>query len=472
MIQATTRDALRLFMEGSAALARAEANGVRIDTAYLHGAVKEVGGKIDALRAELKKDPVWARWRFRFGDRANMDSVAQLGELLFVDMKYESTEKTATGRVKADERAVEAVPLPFCKTYIRMRKLQKLHGTYLQGILKEVSGGRLHPSFNLNTVVTYRSSASSPNVQNIPIRNPEIGRYIRQAFIARPNSRIVELDYSGVEVRVAYLYHQDPTMRTYLLDKTTDMHRDMAAECYKCSKEDVSKHARYGAKNMFVFPQFYGSFYADCAKSLWEWIDRAGLKLERAGTPMKDHLRAKGITARGDCAKDGHTRPGTFEAHIEDVERRFWNDRFPVYTKWKEDWLEAYKASGSFTMKTGFTCRGIYRKNEVLNYAVQGAAFHCLLWAFVELDKELRRRKMKTLLVGQIHDCILADVPEAELQDFLHLAKDVMTRRLVEAWRWITIPMETESEVTPHEGSWHQKEVWADKGGVWGPAKA
>lgn len=472
MMQAVTTDALKLFMDGSAALARAEAAGIRIDTAYLAATLTEVTGKIKALEAELRKDDVWKRWRWRFGDNANLDSPPQLGTLLFEDMGYECLDRTPTGRPKADERAIEAVPLQFCKTYTRMRKLLKLRGTYLEGVRKEVCNGFLHPSFNLNTAITYRSSGSQPNFQNLPIRNPEIGKYIRSAFVPRDGRRIVEVDFSGIEVRVAAAYHGDPTMVSYICDKTKDMHRDMAAECYRTTPDEVSKLMRYGSKNMFVFPQFYGSYHADCAKALWEWMTRANLKLEKSGTPVADHLRAKGITERGACAKDGDPRPGTFESHIRDVESRFWNERFPVYTAWKLAWWEEYRATGSFRMKTGFTCRGVYRKNEVLNYAVQGAAFHCLLWSFNELDREIRKRRMKTLLVGQIHDSILADVPEDEIQDFLHLAHDIMTRRLPNAWRWLNVPIETESEVTPAGGSWHDKAVWTDRGGVWAPGKA
>lgn len=492
-MKVATSEAYDLLHQGVISLAQVEANGVRIDTDYLDRTIKETGDKITSLQKEMRGDPIFHRWRKRFGEKTKMGSREQLGKLLFGEMGYESKGETATGKAKVDESAFDGIDLPFVKNFIRLEKLKKIQSTYLGGVLREVVDGYLHPVFNLHTVQTFRSSSSDPNFQNLPIRNPEFGGLIRRAFIPREGRVLVEIDYSGIEVRIAACYHQDPAMLEYIEDPSKDMHRDMAAECYMIDPKQVSKGARYCAKNMFVFPQFYGSFYVDCAKALWEAIDRMSLtleggihtKIEGSGThpknmnearqtsgptppySLKQHLASKGIKKLGACDPSQKPLPGTFEHHIKQVEDRFWNKRFPTYAQWKKTWWNSYQKGGGFSTLTGFRIDGLYGRNDVINYPVQGSAFHCLLWSLIRIQSLLRKRKMQTLVVGQIHDSIIADVPVEELQDYLTLAKRVMTVSLPKVWKWIITPLDVEAEVTPVGGNWFEKKEWVEKNGLW-----
>jgi hypothetical protein len=248
-------------------------------------------------------------------------------------------------------------------------------------------------------------------------------------------------------------------MIDYIKDKTKDLHRDMAMECYSLplselmnpvSEDDKKriKRIRYCGKNQFVFPQFYGDWYRDCAKSLWGSVTELDLKL-RDGTPLKQHL-----------AKLGFKTLVTFEEHIKKIESDFWNVRFSAYNAWKKTILKQYWRDGYFETKTGFIVQGEMRKNEIINYPVQGSAFHCLLqslsWLVLE---DLKKRKMKTLIVGQIHDSLVADVPAEELSEFLGLARYVMTEKLPSAWDWINVPLDVEAEVAPLNGSWADKKA-------------
>jgi hypothetical protein len=208
-----------------------------------------------------------------------------------------------------------------------------------------------------------------------------------------------------------------------------------------------------------VFAQFYGNWYIDCAKNLWE--STASLTTQD-GRPLREHLKAQGIKRLG--ALDPNERPGisTFEKHVKDVENAFWNERFPVYSTWKKNWYDDYRRNGYFHTKTGFTCGGFMKRNEAINYPVQGSAFHCLLWSLKELVlKELPKRNMRAKIIGQIHDSIVADVPGSELNEFLHLAQDVMCRRLLEHWDWIVVPLKIEADVAPLNCSWGEKEEYA-----------
>ena len=93
-----------------------------------------------------------------------------------------------------------------------------------------------------------------------------------------------------------------------------------------------------------------------------------------------------------------------------------------------------------------------------MNFPIQGASFHCLLWALVELQKWLNRGKMRSLIVGQIHDSILLDCTEEELEEVIAMAVYIMTDKLPQTWKWICIPMEVEVETS--KTNWHEKKEY------------
>lgn len=448
--------AARLLHEGSLALSTVEATGITIDTEYLEKKIKSTEKQIETYTERLQRSKVYKIWEAEYGNETNLNSTRQLGHVLFTKLGYTPAATTATGKPKTDVSSLEGVDSPFVKNYLTIKKKKKALSTNLKGILREVDPkGLLHAVFNLHLADTYRSSSDSPNFQNIPVRNPAISKLVRSAFVARPGRRLVEVDYSGIEVRVAACYHKDPNMLAYIKDPTKDMHRDMASECFMVPNDQVSKLVRYCGKNMFVFPQFYGSMYTDCAKALWEACEQ--LKLAVDEVPMRKWLKSKGISRLGDTDPKAITKNGTFVAHIKKVEENFWGKRFPVYAKWKQTWWEQYLDKLEFTTLTNFKCSGFMRRNQVINFPVQGSAFHCLLWSLIELRKTLRSLKMKSKIVGQIHDSIVADVPEEEFEEYIALAHEVMTQRITLAWSWIIVPLEIEVEATPVGGTWYDK---------------
>src|SRR5690606_34276136 len=137
--------------------------------------------------------------------------------------------------------------------------------------------------------------------------------------------------------------------------------------------------------------------------------------------------------------------------------KHFWDERFPVYRDWKKSWYREYIRRGGFFTKTGFWIQGAYRRNQVINSPVQAAAFHCLLWSLIKLQKRMKKKKMRSKIVGQIHDSIVGDIHKNEVEDYLKMAKQTMTVDLPKAWKWIKIPLEIEAEVAPIDGSWYDK---------------
>lgn len=457
-MKATTADGYELLHRGSIALAEVESNGIRIDTKYLNSTIESTKNQIRDVEQSIRKSKEYRLWQREYGTKINLDAREQLGHVIYDVLGHPCVETTATGKPKVDQEAFSKIDLPFLRDYERLAKLKKLKSTYLNGVLREVQNGYLHPVFNLHTVETYRGSSDSPNFQNIPIRDPEIGKLIRSAFIARDGHQLVEVDYSGIEVRIAACYNKDPKLITYIVDPTTDMHRDMAAQLYKLKTKEVSKKIRYCAKNMFVFPQFYGDWYQSCCQQLWGAVEHLDLKLED-GTPLRQHLSQIGIQKLGECDPKERPLSGTFEAHVKKVEEDFWNNRFKVYGKWKKDWYNLYLERGWFDLLTGFRCAGVFNRKEVSNYPVQGAAFHCLLASLIELNKWLRKKKMRSKVVGQIHDSIVGDVHKNELDDYLQMAKHIMTVVIPERWKWINVPLDVEAEVSPLGGTWFDKKA-------------
>lgn len=251
-------------------------------------------------------------------------------------------------------------------------------------------------------------------------------------------------------------YHKDPTMMKYLKDPDSDMHGDMAAQIFCIDDFDKKKHPehkylRNATKNSFVFPQFYGDYYANNAQGfcnswvhlpLGRWKPGTGPDMP-GGMKLSDHMISNGIKSYQD-----------FEDHMKKIEKDFWGRRFYVYQKWKDSWVEAYQKKGFFDMYTGFRCSGIMKKNEVINYPVQGAAFHCLLWSFIQLDKILVGN-YKSRLIGQIHDAVILDVHPDELEEIGYIIKKVTCRDLPEAWKWICVPLSVDADAGTVDGSWN-----------------
>jgi DNA polymerase-1 len=446
-------------MEGSAAFADIEEAGIRVDVPYLDRTMQQTGDKIKQIEQELRQDEVYATWRRVFGDKASLGSRDQLAKIVFGHLGVKSTVTTSTGKPKVDANALDEIDLPFVRRWGVMEKLKKVRNTFLKGTRQAaVQRGDewyIHPSFNLHLVWTFRSSGSEPNFQNQPIRDKRQAKLIRRSYIPRDGHRIVEIDYSALEFRGAANFWKDPAMVAYASDPTLDIHRDMAAECFMLPTDDVSKDCRSFAKNQFVFPELYGSYYVSMAAGLWSAISKANLKT-KAGVGIFDHLRTKGIDSQK-----------AYEGHIKRVEQNF-AERFPHWASEKDKWWNKYLERGWFPLSTGFVCPGVFSYNNLMNTPIQGPSFHCLLWSLIQVNKWLKKNRMRTRIIGQIHDSMLADVYEPELQDYLHYVKDVMTVRVRKEWDWIVTPLEVEVETS--DRSWFDKAAWKEQDGQWVPA--
>lgn len=445
MIQSQTIEGYQLLHEGILALTDVEANGIRVDVDYVKKQQAHLSRKIDHLTKKMAGHQEMVKWKKKYGHKMNMDSTEQLSDILFKQMGHEAVIMTGGNKPSVKEEALEQMQLPFTSDLLQLRKWKKTKNTYLNNYIKEEVNGLLHPFFHLHTTTTFRSSSSKINFQNQPIRIKNIKKAVRRAVIPREGRMIGELDYSGVEVSIATCYHKDPNMIRDIIDPERDMHRDMAVECYKLSPGQCTSQIRYCGKNKFVFPQFYGDYYVNNAHDLWNAITQLRLKTKQK-INLKTHLKEVGLGTRK-----------RFENHIRKVEKYFWGTRYKAYGKWKERQWKKYLKDGYVDLLSGFRCKGLMSRNEAINYPIQGAAFHCLLWSLIRINKWLKENNMLTMIIGQIHDSIILDIEPSELDRVLRNAKRIMTEEIRKYWDWIILPLEVDVELTPVNGSWFLK---------------
>lgn len=471
-VHRSTPAAMELWMRGAQALSVVESNGCRIDKTYLDTAITQVSKRIADLEAQVRSDKDFAVWRRRFGDKTNPGSHKQLGVVVFGDLGFRAKAKTASGdRDSTAKAALAEVGIPLVQKFTAVGEIAKVRD-YLVGIRREMvlhDDGcyYVHPSYSLNSAITFRSACRDPNYTNIPNRNPEQAEMVRRCYIPRPGRQIVELDYGQIEVRIPVCYHEDPVLREYVCDPTKDMHRDMACQIFKLKPRQVSKALRNLVKGAYVFATFYGSYYGLTAKALWDGIDSAQLKLEGTETTVREHLMEKGFTELGN-AED--PEEGTWAAWVKSIDDDFWNKRFRVYAQWKRDWYEAYLRDGGFTMLTGFAVNAVLDKKQVVNSPIQGSAFHCLLWSLIKLVEWLQKYRMDTRIIGEIHDAMTGDADPRERDDVFHAASDIMTSQIKKWAPWLTVPLVVEMECCSIGESWFYKHALKEANGVYVPA--
>ena len=429
---ATTKDAYRLLHEGALTMAEIHRAGVRVDVNYCKKAIMRADRRISELETALMNDPLFVEWqRVYKGAKWNPWSGDQLSWFLFKHLKHKPVKETASGKAAAGADSLRKLDIPFANDYIERAKLIKARDTYLKAFLRLEVDGFIHPTFALNLTRTYRSSSQNPNWQNIPK-----GALIRRAIVPREGQQLMGADYGGIEVAVGACYHEDPEMIRYLTTEGTDMHRDTAEELYKLNAPYVTKQIRHAAKNQFVFPVFYGSYWEQCAPNLWQSAIDQGLT---------EHLKDVGLWPFK-----------RFEAHVHAVEERFWGERFKVYAKWKRKQWDSYCKRGYVESFTGFRFQGVMSRKDVTNYPIQGTAFHCLLQSLIWLNEHRKEQGWKSQIIGQIHDEANWDVAPGELDRVLYWTNEISVKRLMDEWRWIIVPLKVEADVSAVDGNWSE----------------
>jgi len=258
-------------------------------------------------------------------------------------------------------------------------------------------------------------------------------------MVPSPGMVLGEMDFSGAEISVSCYFHKDPTFIKYQTEGGGDMHRDACAEILKIKGTEVPKPARQATKGIWTFSQFYGSYYVSCAKQGWEEYP---LCVEKDGTPCQ----IRGIDI-GDWMKKTFKNYKAFENHLEKFERKFWDDWFKVYTKKKNKVVANYIKTGYVETFLGFRFKGYMDKKQCTNYPIQGTSFHLLLYTASEFWKEMKRRGLKTLIIGQVHDSVILDIPLDEIDEVGLILNEIVSN-LHKKFTWMDFPMGMDFEIS------------------------
>ncbi|OHC68272.1 MAG: DNA polymerase I [Rhodocyclales bacterium RIFCSPLOWO2_02_FULL_63_24] len=357
-------------------LFRIERNGVLIDAATLAQQSDELGRKIMALEAEAQA---------LAGQPFNLNSPKQLAEILFNQQGLPVVKKTPSGGPSTDEEVLEklAEDYPLPKKILEHRSLAKLKNTYTDKLPKMINPatGRVHTSFGQATAVTGRLASTDPNLQNIPIRTAE-GRRIRSAFVAPANHRIVSADYSQIELRIMAHLSDDPR----LLDafaQGEDVHRATAGEIFGLTPIEVTSEQRRAAK-VINFGLIYGMSAFGLAKQIG--VDRS------AAAAYMDRYFAR--------------YPGV--ARYMEETRAIARDKGYVETVFgRRLWLPEIKSSNAGRRQGA--------ERAAINAPMQGTAADLIKRAMLAVQDWLDAQKLRTLMVLQVHDELVLEVPDEEL---------------------------------------------------------
>jgi DNA polymerase-1 len=372
----------------AAVLARMERHGISINRQALLQLSSEFGQKALALEAEIQK---------LAGEPLNPGSPKQLGDILFGKLGLPGGTKTKTGAWSTGARALDELAeqgheLP--RKILDWRQVAKLRSTYTEALPNHVNPTthRVHTCYALASTTTGRLSSSEPNLQNIPIRTEE-GRKIRRAFIAAEGHQLVSADYSQIELRLLAAIAQIEQLRKAFRDNL-DIHAMTASEMFGVPIKDMPSDVRRRAKAIN-----FGIIYGISAFGL---ANQLGIEREEAGAYIRKYF-----------------------------------ERFPGI----RDYMEASKA---FAKQNGYVLTLFGRKchypdlaspnpsvrafNEraAINARLQGTAADIIRRAMVRMDAALQKEQLSARMLLQVHDELVFEVPEGEVEKTLPVVKRVM----------------------------------------------
>ena len=361
----------------SEALYRIERNGVLIDGPTLAAQSQALGQRIMQLEAQAYE---------MAGQPFNLSSPKQLGEIFFDKLKLPVIKKTATGARSTDEEVLEklAEDYPLPARILEYRGLSKLKGTYTDKLAQMAlpRTGRVHTHYAQAVAVTGRLSSNDPNLQNIPIRTPE-GRKVREAFVAPAGCLIASADYSQIELRImAHLSGDEALLRAF--HQGLDVHRATAAEVFGLLPDQVSSEQRRYAKTI-NFGLIYGMSAYGLAKAL-------GI----------DNTAAKNY-----------------------IERYF--QRFAGVKRYMDETRQQAKVQGYVETVFG---RRLYlpeinspngprragAERAAINAPMQGTAADLIKLSMIAVQAGLDREQRKTKVIMQVHDELVFEVPQDEVE--------------------------------------------------------
>ncbi len=376
-----------LEMTSSETLYRIERNGVLIDAQLLSEQSRELGQRIQQLELQAYE---------LAGQPFNLGSPKQIGDIFFEKLGLPVVKKTATGAPSTDEEVLEklAEDYPLPAKILEHRGLSKLKGTYTDKLAQMAlpQTGRVHTHYAQAVAVTGRLSSNDPNLQNIPIRTPE-GRRVREAFVAPAGWQIASADYSQIELRIMAHLSGDAALLLAFHDGM-DVHRATASEVFGIPTSAVSSEQRRYAK-VINFGLIYGMSAFGLAKSL-------GIDNTAARNYIERYFeRFAGVRHYMDATRASAKSLG----YVETVFGR------RLYLP------EINSPNGP---------RRSAAERAAINAPMQGTAADLIKLSMNEVQRVLDEEKRQTKMIMQVHDELVFEVPEQEVEWLRHAIPKIM----------------------------------------------
>jgi len=388
-------------------LVHMERNGIALDTELLRQMSHRLGEQLLKLEAEIYNS---------VGHQFNINSPQQLSTVLFDELRLAPARKTkggySTGAAVLEElRGVH----PIIEFILEYRQLSKIKSTYIDALpsLINPKTRRVHTSFNQTRTATGRLSSSEPNLQNIPVRG-ELGKQVRQAFIAPPGSYLLAGDYSQIDLRALAHLSQDKS----LLDafhRDEDIHTATAAQVFGVDPSAVTPDMRRVAKTV-NFGVIYGM---------------SDYGLEQA-TELSREEAAQFIAAYFE------KYPGV-KQYLESTKEQ----------ARKEGYVQTLLGRRRSIPEINSANRQVREAAErmAINMPVQGTSADIIKVAMINLDREIDKRQLKSKMLLQVHDELIFEVPEAEVEEMSQLVPKIMSTAIE-----LSVPLKVDVKVGTNWG--------------------
>lgn len=361
-------------------LSRIERNGTKVSADLLRKQSDQLGERIAALEQQAFD---------LAGEEFNLASPKQLGYILFEKLKLPIQKKTAKGAASTKEEVLQELALdyPLPKLLLEHRSLSKLKSTYTDKLplLVSPATGRIHTSYHQAVTATGRLSSSDPNLQNIPVRSAE-GRRIRQAFVATEGCKIVAADYSQIELRIMAHLSGDRGLKA-AFEQNLDVHSATAAEVFGVELASVTGEQRRSAKAIN-----FGLIYGMSAFGL-------GRQLHIGRNQAQEYIDL--YFAR---------YPGV-QAYMDSIRKRAAEQGYVETLFGRRLYLPEIRASNGMRRQAA--------ERTAINAPMQGTAADIIKLAMISVDQWLADKKLNARMIMQVHDELILEVPQNELEDVL-----------------------------------------------------
>ncbi len=367
-----------------------ELAGIKLDTDALRQMSNQIAGRLVELEKEIYNAA---------GKKFNINSTQQLSDILFgkLALPTQGIKRNKSGHYSTAANVLEDLKgqHEIIDLILEQRTLAKLKSTYVDALpaLVNPQTGRVHTNYNQIGVSTGRLSSSDPNLQNIPIRTPQ-GREIRRAFVAEAGHRLIAADYSQVELRIlAHIAEDARLLEAFANDE--DIHTATAAVVLGIPPEDVDKYQRRIAKTVN-----FGLIYGQSAFGL---AQTTGMSREEAGDFIKTYFeKYPGVKQYIDNTKLMAAEQGYVAT---------------LYGR-RRDFSHLANLRGPQRARA---------EREAINMPIQGTAADIMKQAMITLHTELNSRNLKTRMLLQVHDELVLEAPETEVQEAVSLTREVMS---------------------------------------------